>query len=95
MLDRLVADEQRPEQRLQHLRHTTGQITRVANDGIQAYRRVSSVLRDERERADADAVEIERTSAELAEVRGSMIAALEAVSHRYPWAQPWSAEAPG
>lgn len=93
-LDVRVANETRPAQRLEHLRHATGQITRIANDGVHAYRRVTVALRDERARPDADLPEVKRTTAELAAARRTMIEALEAISHRYPWAEPWSSEKP-
>lgn len=89
MLDRQVRDEARPDERLRHLRHATGQITRVANDAIQAHRRVAAALRDEADRPGADVEEIERTSARLSEARDAMLRALDAASRRYPWADPW------
>lgn len=93
-LDIRVGAETRSAQRLEHLRHTTGQITRIANDGVHAYRRVTTALREERARADVDLNEVSRTSAELTEARRAMLEALEALSHRYPWAEPFSAKEP-
>jgi hypothetical protein len=89
ILDRQVRDEPRSEERLRHLRHATGQITRVANDAVQAHRRVAAALRDEAERPGADVEEIERTAVRLAEARDAMLKALDAASRRYPWADPW------
>lgn len=95
MLDGQMLDELRPEERLRHLRHATGQITRTANDAIQAYRRVSAALREEADRPGADLEEIERATQALAEGRSRMLAALEVASQRYPWAEPWRPTADG
>lgn len=92
MLDQQIRDEQRPDERLRHLRHATGQITRTANDAIQAHRRVAAALRDEATRAGADAEDIERATRVLAEARADMLHALEIASRRYPWADPWRPE---
>jgi hypothetical protein len=89
ILDRQLQSEDREEERLKHLRQATGQITRSANDGIQAYRRVSQALRAETQHADADALEVADASRALAEARTRMLAALEVASRRYPWAAPW------
>jgi hypothetical protein len=93
ILDRQLASEAREDERLKHLRQATGQITRSANDGIQAYRRVASALRAEEQHADADAVEVEQATRALADARGRMLEALEIASRRYPWAPPWRATA--
>ena len=61
----------------------------AANDGIQAYRRVSQALRAEAQHADADALEVADATRALAEARARMLTALEAASRRYPWAEPW------
>ena len=89
ILDRQLSGEARPEEQLKHLRQATGQITRSANDGIQAYRRVSQALRAEGEHPDSDATEVARASRTLADARAKMLTALEAASRRYPWAEPW------
>lgn len=88
-LDRQLLDDARPEEQLRHLRQATGQITRSANDGIQAYRRVAQALRAEAQHANADADEIERAGESLAAMRAEMLEALEVASRRYPWADPW------
>jgi hypothetical protein len=93
ILDRQLNGEAREEERLKHLRQATGQITRSANDGIQAYRRVASALRAEAVHADVDSAEVEQASKNLADARGRMLEALEVASKRYPWAPPWRAEA--
>ncbi len=89
ILDRQLNDDPRPEEQLKHLRQATGQITRSANDGIQAYRRVSQALRAEGEHLDADETEVTRATQNLADARARMLAALETASQRYPWAAPW------
>ncbi len=89
ILDTQMGDERRPEEQLRHLRQATGQITRTANDGIQAYRRITQAIRDETQRTDADPAEIEHATLTLSKARGRMLEALEVASHRYPWAEPW------
>lgn len=93
ILDRQLSAEDRDEERLKHLRQATGQITRSANDGIQAYRRISQALRAEVAHADADPAEVADTTRALADARARMLAALAVASQRYPWADPWKSEA--
>lgn len=93
LLEQLVRDDPRPDERLRHLRHVTGQITRTANDAIQAHRRVAAALRDEATRDGADGAAIEGATAALAEARDRMLEALEIASRQYPWADPWRPEA--
>lgn len=81
--------EARPEEQVRLLRQATSQITRAANDAVQAYRRVSEGLRAESERGDTDPAEAERMAQALSEARGEMLKALEVASRRYPWAKPW------
>ena len=90
----LSSGRERDEERLKDLRQATGQITRSANDGIQAYRRVSQALRAEVQHADADAVELADATRSLADARARMLTALEAASKRYPWAEPWGPPTP-
>ncbi len=91
-LDRQLLREKRPEEQLRLLRQTTSQITRTANDAIQAYRRVTEGLRVESERDDTDPSEAARLSESLSEARSEMLHALEVASQRYPWAKPWRPE---
>ena len=86
ILDRQLAAEVRSEEQLRHLRHATRQITRSANDGVQAYRRALVAIRQESERDDADPMEVERTSEHLRAARARMLAALDVAGRRYPWA---------
>jgi hypothetical protein len=88
ILDAQMSAEQRPEEQLRHLRQATGQITRNANDAIQAYRRVSQAIRDEGERKDSDPEEVALASRALAKARAKMLAALELAGRRYPWSTP-------
>jgi len=89
VLDRQMLGEERPAEQLILLRQATSQITRSANDAIQAYRRVAEGLRVEAERSDSDPDETARAAAELAEARDGMLRALDVASRRYPWAKPW------
>jgi hypothetical protein len=93
ILDRQLSAEGRDEERLKHLRQATGQITRSANDGIQAYRRIALALRVEAARADADPAELADATRALADARARMLAVLEVASRRYPWAEPWRSAA--
>jgi hypothetical protein len=88
-LDQELARELRPEEQLRLLRQTTSQITRTANDAIQAYRRLTEGLRAESERGDTDPAEAVRTGQAIADARSEMLNALEVASRRYPWAKPW------
>jgi hypothetical protein len=88
-LDRRLMGEHRVQERLRLLRQATGQITRDANDGIQAYRRMTAALREERQRAGTDPVEAAAAARTLADARASMLEALDAASRKYPWAKPW------
>ncbi len=94
ILDRQLRGETRPDEQLKHLRQATGQITRCANDGIQAYRRVSQAIRTESDQKDADEAEIAAATQTLADARSRMLAALEVASRRYPWADPWDGAGP-
>ena len=91
-LDGQLLRETRPEEQLRLLREATSQITRTANDAIQAYRRVTEGLRVESERSDTDLSEAARTAQALADARAEMLNALEVASRRYPWAKPWRPE---
>lgn len=90
-LDRQLDADARPEEQMRHLRQVTGQITRAANDAVQAYRRVSGALRAEADHPDVDADEIELARRELATARTAMLEVLKSVSSRYPWAAPFVA----
>ncbi len=89
-LDRQLAGEPAEHERMRLLREATNQITRSANDGIQAYRRVSAAVRSEEARSDAaDAAELLRIQSALETARRDLLRALEETSRRYPWASPW------
>jgi hypothetical protein len=88
-LDRQLLAELRPDEQVRLLRQATSQITRAANDAIQAYRRVSEGLQAENERGDTDPSEAARMSETLSTARTEMLEALEHASRRYPWAKPW------
>ena len=89
VLDRQMLAEERPAEQLTLLRLATSQITRSANDAIQAYRRVAEGLRVEAQRSDSDPDETARAASDLADAREGMLRALDVASRRYPWAKPW------
>lgn len=89
-LDGQLAADARPDEQMGHLRHATGQITRVANDAVQAYRRVAGALRAEAAHPDVDDVEIEQARRELADARAAMLDVLKSAGDRYPWAAPFA-----
>jgi delta 1-pyrroline-5-carboxylate dehydrogenase len=90
ILDRRLAEEQRPEERLRMLREATNQITRTANDAIQAYRRARAAVSAELEMPDGDWPHARKMSAQLDLARADVLKALEQTSHRYSWAEPWA-----
>jgi hypothetical protein len=88
-LDAQIAAATRPEERLLRLRDATNQITRAANDAIQAYRRVASSIRDELAAEHGAKGEAEKMQRDLQRARADMLRVLEVASRRYPWAAPW------
>ena len=86
ILERQLGANVRDGEQLIHLRQATGQITRAANDGIQAYRRVAAALKAEAGEADADADELAQATRVLADARARLMTALDVASRRYPWA---------
>jgi hypothetical protein len=88
-LDRQLQAELRPDEQVRLLRQATSQITRAANDAIQAYRRVTEGLQAETQRSDTDPSEAARMTETLATARSEMLEALDVASRRYPWAKPW------
>ncbi len=88
-LDGALAVETSESERMRLLREATNQITRAANDGIQAYRRVVGALKSEAARPDsADADALGRVQAALDAARTDLLRAIAATSERYPWAVP-------
>lgn len=83
-LDQRLANEERPEERLRMLREATNQITRSANDAIQAYRRARSSISAELEMPNGDHAHARRMSADLDLARADLLAALELANQRYP-----------
>lgn len=89
-LDRRLLSEHRESERLRMLRETTNQVTRTANDAIQAYVRLRAALSTEIERPEGDhdaAIEMQRL---LREARAEVLKAIETMNERYAWgyAQP-------
>jgi hypothetical protein len=87
-LDQRLATEQRPEERMRMLREATNQITRSANDAIQAYRRARASVDAELEMPDGDHAHARRMSADLDAARAEVLAALDRASGRYPTPTP-------
>lgn len=83
-LDQRLAQEERPEERLRMLREATNQITRRANDAIQAYRRARASVDAELEMPNGDWDHARRMSKDLDAARQEMLIALETASRRYP-----------
>jgi hypothetical protein len=83
-LDQRLAKEERPAERMRMLREATNQITRTANDAIQAYRRARASVDAELKMPDGDHVHAKRMGAQLEIARKDVLAALETTSHRYP-----------
>jgi hypothetical protein len=83
-LDQRLAQEQRPEERMRMLREATNQITRSANDAIQAYRRARASVDAELEMPNGDHAHAKRMSKDLEVARQAMLAALETANRRYP-----------
>ena len=82
-LDRRLADERRPAERMRMLREATNQITRTANDAIQAYRRARAAVNAELAMSDGDWAHARRMSADLDATRSEVLLALDATRHRY------------
>ena len=81
-LDRRLLTERRPAERLRLLRETTNQITRTANDAVQAYVRGRRSV-DARLERDADAPEAATMRDRLREARVELLEALERAKRRY------------
>jgi hypothetical protein len=88
-LDRRQLAERRPAERLRMLREATNQITRTANDAIQAYRRASATVHAELAIPDGDHDEARAMRLELEAGRSELLRVLELMSGRYSWADPW------
>lgn len=84
-LDRQLANEQRPSERMRMLRETTNQITRLANDAIHAYTRVRATLKAENEMDDGDQAGANEMRRLLGEARAEVLRVLEATNQRYAW----------
>ena len=98
-LDRRLAAETRPAERMRMLRETTNRITRTANDAIQAYGRARRAVDVQIARTDDQADGALATLDRLRAARLDLLRALEHASHRYPpapggEAQPSAATGP-
>lgn len=88
-LDRALRDERRPDERLRMLRQTTNQITRGANDAIQANRRASAAVHAELHMPGGDSQQAHHLRLLLDAARADLLRVLEVTSHRYAWAELW------
>lgn len=84
ILDQRLANEQRPSERTRMLRETTNQITRTANDAIQAYHRARASVAAELEMENGDWAHAKRMSGQLEVARKDVLSALETARVRYP-----------
>lgn len=96
-LDRRQQNERRPAERLRMLREATNQITRTANDAIQAYRRASATVHAELASPDGNHDEARAMRLQLEAGRSELLRVLELTNGRYSWAAPWpsTTRAPG
>ena len=85
-LERRLANETRPSERLRMLRETTNQVTRAANDAIQAYRRARATVDAELELPNGDLDGAREMRLVLDRARADVLTALELASRRYSWA---------
>jgi hypothetical protein len=83
-LDRDLAKEHRPSERMRMLREATNRITRTANDAVHAYRRASRAIKVELERPDANVETAERMRSRLDAARAKVLRALAVANERYP-----------
>lgn len=83
-LDRHLAKERRPSERMRMLREATNRITRTANDAVHAYRRASRAIKTELERPDANVETAELMRSRLDDARAKVLKALAVANERYP-----------
>lgn len=86
-LDRHLAREHRPAERMRMLREATNRITRTANDAVHAYRRASRAIKTELERPDASVETVELMRTRLDDARAKVLKALAIANERYPSAE--------
>lgn len=85
-LDAKLEHEANARERLRLLRETTNQITRAANDAVQAYRRASRAVNAELEKPNANITAAKEMRAHLGAARRELLGVLDVASRRYPWA---------
>lgn len=85
-LERVLLKEARPGERMRMLRETTNQVTRAANDAIQAYRRARATVEAELELPHGDLEGAQEMRILLDQARADLLAALDLASRRYSWA---------
>lgn len=93
-LDDASAGEQTEAARMTRLRDATNQIVRLANDAIQAYRRVSLSAKADLASGREDRRDVVRLQRSMREARAELMSELRRASRRYPWADPWPGDEP-
>jgi hypothetical protein len=83
-LDHKLRGETRSSERLRMLRETTNQITRAANDAVQAFVRTKRMLEREIARDDARSAPAQELLVRLGTARRDLLASLEHAGRRYP-----------
>ncbi|HEX2193756.1 MAG TPA: hypothetical protein VHK63_02200 [Candidatus Limnocylindria bacterium] len=87
-LDARLSTEMRETERMRLLRATTNQITRAANDGVQAYVRATRAVAAEIARPHGDRRGAQRMRHELLAARAQLLTALNLAAGRYPPGEP-------
>lgn len=82
-LEERISRETRDAEILRMTRETTNQITRVANDAIQAYGRASRAVRGELDRSGADVAAADAMRERLDAARAEILDVLRQVETRY------------
>lgn len=85
-LDRQLAIEARPAERLRLLRETTNRITRIANDAVYAYARASRAVTVEQGRQNGNLAAANEMRGLLDAARVDILDVLAVARRRYPWA---------
>lgn len=82
-LDRQLAAERRPSERLRMLRHSTRLMTQAGNDAVLAYR--SGLRALDKNRHGLSPAQTSAILVDFHRVRGELLVALEMAGRRYPW----------
>lgn len=87
-LEQRLLKEARPSERLRMLRETTNQVTRAANDAIQAYRRARATVDAELAMPHGDVEAAREMGLLLDRARTDVLRALDITSRRYSSSWP-------